>query len=103
MRTRRLIGTAVAMMIAASGARAQEVTVVKDVLGPEGPLFVEGNLYYVAWTSSTLSKWDGKTSVVLNNLAGCSHNGLALTKQRTFLVACTAEHGAILELDMGQG
>jgi len=40
---------------------------------------------------------------VLNSLPGCSHNGLALTKQRTFLVACTAEHGAILELDMGQG
>jgi gluconolactonase len=33
-------------------------------------------------------------------LAGCSHNGLALTKQRTFLLACTDEHGAILELDM---
>jgi gluconolactonase len=70
------------------------------VLGPEGPLFVDGNLYYVAWTSSTLSKWDGKTAVVLNALPGCSHNGLALTKQRTFLVACTDERGAILELDM---
>ncbi|MGB7838790.1 MAG: hypothetical protein WBL40_11840, partial [Terrimicrobiaceae bacterium] len=31
---------------------------------------------------------------------GCSHNGLALTKQKTFLLACTDEHGAILELDI---
>ncbi|HEX4824682.1 MAG TPA: SMP-30/gluconolactonase/LRE family protein [Candidatus Polarisedimenticolaceae bacterium] len=84
----------------ASAARAEEVTVVANVLGPEGPLFVNGNLYYVAWTSSTLSKWDGKTATVLNNLRGCSHNGLALTKQKTFLVACTDEKGAILELDM---
>jgi gluconolactonase len=61
---------------------------------------VDGNLYYVAWTSSTLSKWDGKTTTVLNSLPGCSHNGLALTQRRTFLVACTDEHGAILELDM---
>ena len=81
-------------------ARADEVTVVSDVLGPEGPLFLNGNLYYVAWTSGTLSKWDGKTSTVLNSLPGCSHNGLALTKQNTFLVACTDEHGSILELDM---
>jgi gluconolactonase len=50
--------------------------------------------------SSTLSRWDGKTSTVLNNLAGCSHNGLALTKQKTFLLACTDEHGAILELGL---
>ena len=84
----------------ALSTRAQEITVVSDVLGPEGPLFVDGNLYYVAWTSSTLSKWDGKTATVLNDLKGCSHNGLALTKQKTFLVACTDEHGAILELDM---
>jgi len=50
--------------------------------------------------SNTLSKWDGKTTTVLNTLAGCGHNGLALTKQKTFLVACTDGHGAILELDM---
>jgi len=87
-------------MLAALSAQAQEVTIVSHVLGPEGPLFVNGNLYYVGWTSNTLSKWDGKTTIVLNTLPGCSHNGLALTKQRTFLVACTDEHGAILEVDM---
>lgn len=91
---------ALALMLAALTAQAQEVTIVSDVLGPEGPLFVDGALYYVGWTSSTLSKWNGKTTIVLNALPGCSHNGLALTKQRTFLVACTDEHGAILEVDM---
>ena len=91
---------ALALMLVALTAQAQEVTIVRDVLGPEGPLFVDGDLYYVGWTSSTLSKWNGKTTIVLNTLPGCSHNGLALTKQRTFLVACTDEHGAILEVDM---
>jgi sugar lactone lactonase YvrE len=100
MKVRRLTGVAAALALAALAARAEEVTVVTDVLGPEGPLFVDGNLYYVAWTSSTLSRWDGKAAVVLNDLAGCSHNGLALTRQKTFLVACTDLHGAILELDM---
>ena len=100
MRNARLSGIVLGLALAAATARAQEVTVVRDVLGPEGPLIVDGNLYYVAWTTGSLSKWDGKTSTVLNSLPGCSHNGLALTKQRTFLLACTDEHGAILELDL---
>ena len=53
---------AVVGMLAAMAVNAGEVTVVSNVLGPEGPLFVDGNLYYVAWTSNTLSKWDGKTT-----------------------------------------
>ena len=63
-------------------------------------MFVDGNLYYVGWISNTLSKWDGKTATVLNSTPGCGHNGLALTKQQTFLIACTDDPGAILEVDM---
>jgi hypothetical protein len=100
MRIRGLICIAVGLMLTAAAARAEEVTIVSGVLGPEGPLFVDGNLYFVAWTSGTLSKWDGKNTTVLNSQPGCSHNGLALTKQKTFLLACTDEHGAILELDI---
>ena len=96
----RMIGLAISAMLAATAACAGEVTVVDNVLGPEGPLYVDGDLYFVGWTSSTLSKWDGKTTTVLNRLPGCSHNGLALTARKTFLVACTDDHGAILELDM---
>jgi hypothetical protein len=43
---------------------AGEVTVVADVLGPEGPLYVGNDLYFVVWVSSTLSKWDGETTTV---------------------------------------
>ena len=70
------------------GGTGRKVTIVSGVLGPEGPLFVDGNLYFVAWTSGTLSKWDGKNTTVLNSQPGCSHNGLALTKQKTFLQEC---------------
>src|ERR1700753_1389000 len=87
------------LVFASSMSRAGEVTIVSDVLGPEGPLYVDGNLYYVGWISGTLSKWDGKTSTVLNSLGGCSHNGLALTRRHTLLLACTNNHGAILEVD----
>ena len=87
-------------VFAAAMANAKETVVVENVLGPEGPLYLDGNLYYVGWVSNTLSKWDGKKTTVLNNAPGCSHNGLALSKEKTFMVACTDEHGAILELDL---
>jgi gluconolactonase len=96
----RTIGCAIALLLTIAATSAEEIVVVRDVLGPEGPLYLEGNLFYVGWVSHTLSKWDGKTATVLNHTPGCGHNGLALTKQKTFLLACTEEHGAILELDL---
>jgi gluconolactonase len=99
MRTNKIICFVFGVMLVAP-AWAKEISIVNNVLGPEGPLYVDGNLYYVGWVSNTLSKWDGKTTTVLNHTEGCGHNGLALTKQKTFLLACTDEHGAILELDM---
>ncbi len=87
-------------MLAATAACAEETTIISNVLGAEGPLYIDGNLYYVGWVSNTLSKWDGKTTTVLNHTEGCGHNGLALTKNKTFLLACTNDPGAILELDM---
>ena len=95
-----VVAFAIGAIFAASAACADEITVVNNVLGPEGPLYVDGNLYYVGWVSNTLSKWDGKKTTVLNHTEGCGHNGLALTKQKTFLLACTDDPGAILELDM---
>src|SRR6266496_1480943 len=100
MRVSKNICLAIGAMLAATAACADETLIVSNILGPEGPLYVDGNLYYVGWVSNTLSKWDGKTTTVLNHTPGCGHNGLALTKQKTFLLACTEEHGAILELDM---
>jgi gluconolactonase len=96
----KLICFAAGALLTATAIHADEVSIVSNVLGPEGPLYIDGNLYYVGWVSNTLSKWDGKTATVLNHTDGCGHNGLALTKQKTFLLACTDDPGAILELDM---
>ncbi len=100
MRTNKIISYIIGAMLAVAAASADETTVVSGVLGSEGPLYIDGNLYYVGWVSNTLSLWDGKKSTVLNHTEGCGHNGLALTKQRTFLLACTNDPGAILELDL---
>ena len=95
MRAVKLLGIVIGTLLAATGAHADELTVVSNVLGPEGPLYVDGYLYYVGWVSNTLSKWDGNKTTVLNHTPGCGHNGLALTNKKTFLLACT-DHGAIL-------
>jgi len=100
MRASKIICFTVGVMLSAAATQAEEIQIVSNVLGPEGRLYIDGNLYYVGWVSNTLSKWDGKTTTVLNHTDGCGHNGLALTKQKTFLVACTNDPGAILELDM---
>jgi len=100
MRASNTICFAVGAVLSLTATRADEIPVVSNLFGPEGPLFVDGNLYFVGWVSNTLSKWDGKTTTVLNHTEGCGHNGLALTKQKTFLLACTDDPGAILELEM---
>src|SRR5216110_1717292 len=100
MSVSKIICFAVGAILVAAAACAGEISIVNNILGPEGPLYIDGNLYYVGWVSNTLSKWDGKTATVLNHTPGCGHNGLALTKQKTFLLACTEEHGAIMELDL---
>ena len=100
MGANKIVCVAAGAMVVATTACAGETVIVSNVLGPEGPLYLDGNLYYVGWVSHTLSKWDGKTSTVLNHTLGCGHNGLALTKRKTFLLACTEEHGAIMELDL---
>src|SRR5438046_5390241 len=100
MRLSKMSCFAVGAMFAATAMYADETIIVSNILGPEGPLYIDGNLYDDGWVSNTLSEWDGKTTAVLSHTPGCGHNGLALTKQKTFLLACTEEHGAILALDL---
>jgi gluconolactonase len=100
MKVMNIVCFAIGAILAATAVKADEVVVVSNVLGPEGPLYLDGDLYYVGWGSDTLSRWDGKTTTVLNHTPGCGHNGLALTKQKTLLIACDDPHGAIIEVDM---
>jgi sugar lactone lactonase YvrE len=99
LKTNLHIASVFVAMLTCATARAGEVVIAADVLGPEGPLYVGGNLYHVGWISSTLSKWDGNNTTVLNDLPGCGDNGLALTQRNTFLLACT-QRGAIVEVDL---
>ena len=63
MKPSKIICFAVAAILSATAACADEITIVSNVLGPEGPLYVDGNLYYVGWVSNTLSKWPFDSSM----------------------------------------
>lgn len=95
-----LAGSALLAPALAVAAPAAETVLVGEILGPEAPLYRDGQLYFVGRVSGTLSRWDGHTVAVLNKTENCSPNGLALTQRRTFLLACMGSKGAILELDM---
>jgi gluconolactonase len=89
-----------AVTVPPAASASNETLVVDGILGPEGPLVVDGTLYYVGWVSSTLSKWDGHKATVLNTTPGCASNGLALSHDKTLFIACNDKHGAILEVDL---
>ncbi len=57
MGTNKIICFLLGVMLVAS-AWARETAIVNNVLGPEGPLYLNGNLYCVGWVSNTLSKRD---------------------------------------------
>lgn len=80
MKVVQFVCLAVGALLVASAACAREVTIVTHILGPEGPLYLDSNLYYVGWVSNTLSKWDGHATTVLNSTPGCGHDGLVLVR-----------------------
>ena len=56
MKVSKISCFAVVAMLVATTVHASETVIVSNILGPEGPLYVDGNLYYVGWVSNTLSK-----------------------------------------------
>ena len=91
-----------ALLLGLSRAASAEMMVVDELaLGPVGPLYENGSVYYVEWGSSELTKWDGESISTIHQLDGCGQNGLATTVQDTFLVACFLSSD-VLELDRGR-
>jgi len=80
---------------------ADETVVVDGIQNPEGPLWIDGTLYFVGAVDSKLYKWDGKNLSVLNADKDCAHNGLAATSHGSLLVACSSlQYPGIIEVDL---
>lgn len=79
---------------------SSEKVLVSNIGGPEGPLFVGHDLYYVGWTDNVLARWNGGHVSILNHDAQCVHNGLAQIDASHLLIACLADSGAVLEVTL---
>jgi gluconolactonase len=82
----------------AQADQAPVATIVSGIGGPEGPVFVGRNLYYVGWTDNILARWDGRVATTIHHEAGCEHNGLAAIPGGHLLIACLADAGAVIEV-----
>jgi len=83
---------------AAQADPAPEKVIVSDIGGPEGPVFIGRDLYFVGWTDDALVRWNGHETKILHHEAGCEHNGLAVIPGNHLLIACLSEPGAIIEV-----
>ena len=56
----------------AQGALAQDVTVIDPkAFFPEGPVMLEGTLYYAQYSGNVVSAWDGTTKTDIWTGEGC--------------------------------
>jgi gluconolactonase len=85
----RLILAIAAVIRLASAAAAADVKVINDKAAfPEGPVFLDGKLYYVEYGGNTIDVWDGKTNTVLWKSDGCGPSAVAPLGSGDFVVTC---------------
>lgn len=92
------VAAAVSLGQAAHADPAPATVIVSGIGGPEGPVFIGRDLYYVGWTDNILARWDGREAKTLHHEAECEHNGVAAIPGGHLLIACLADAGAIIEV-----
>jgi gluconolactonase len=84
--------------LAATCAFAGQVTTIDaDAHYPEGPLWLDGKLFYVEYALSNVKSWDGKRTAVYWHKDGCGANAL-IPFNGHLLVACY-DANSLVELD----
>ena len=72
-----------------SMAYAGDIKVINAKSGfPEGPLWLNGKLYYVEYGSQTVKTWDGKQNREFWKLDGCGPSAIVAAPSGDFLVTC---------------
>ncbi len=70
-------------------AGAADVKVINDKAAfPEGPVVVDGKLYYVEYGGHTIDVWDGKANTVLWKSDGCGPSAVVPLGTGDFVVTC---------------
>jgi sugar lactone lactonase YvrE len=77
------------LILTAPNVVMAEMEIIAGIaLFPEGPVYHNGNVYYVEYSGDKLTKWDGKKKITIHEKKGCGHNGLVLTPEGEFIIVC---------------
>jgi gluconolactonase len=83
-------GTFLTCLLALAGGPGlcEEITVIdRDAHYPEGPLWRDGNLLYVEYSTGNIKSWNPTRSRVLWHMDGCGPSGL-ISRGDDLLIAC---------------
>lgn len=83
-------GFLVTCLLGLSGAPAPcaQITIIdRDAHYPEGPLWRDGKLFYVEYSTSNIKTWNGTRSGIFWHQDGCGPSGL-ISRGSDLLVAC---------------
>jgi gluconolactonase len=77
------------LLLAASGARGADVEVINaKSYFPEGPLWHDGQLYYVEYSAHRLMTWDDKENRRIWQQEGCGPSAVIAGGDGNFLITC---------------
>jgi gluconolactonase len=80
---------ALLLLALSTGVAAGEVEViVPEASFPEGPLWHDGQLYYVEYGADTVMTWDGKENAQVWRQEGCGPSAVVEADDGNFLVTC---------------
>jgi gluconolactonase len=86
------------LALTAAPALCEQITIVdRDAHYPEGPLWRDGKLFYVEYSTSNIKTWSGARSAVFWHKDGCGPSGL-IARGDALLVACY-DGNYLVELD----
>lgn len=86
------------LAVAGPPAVCEQITVIDhDARYPEGPLWRDGKLLYVEYSTSNIKTWNGTRSSILWHKDGCGPSGL-ISRGDDLLVACY-DGNYLVELD----
>lgn len=85
---RKLVLGMVFAGVAGAAAAAEPTVINGEARFPEGPLWLNGKLYYVEYGGHTVRVWDGSADTVLWEQEGCGPSAVVQAADRSFLVTC---------------
>ena len=92
------IGTWAALLMLANAARAGSIVAIDpDAHYPEGPVWHDGQLFYVEYSAGNIKRWDGTRVAIFWHREGCGPSGL-ISVHDHWLIACYDDN-SIVEID----